>query len=118
MVDIKHAGARRLLGNRLLRLALRAHEEHRLAILREIGNEFRGVFEMLEGLLKIDDVDSVPLPVDVLLHLWVPAASLVAEMDAGLQKVFHRDTRQNSSLMICPSADGCRHPSADGSLRP
>ena len=37
-----------------------------------------------------NDINPVALHVDILGHLGVPAAGLVAEMNAGLQELFHR----------------------------
>jgi len=55
------------------------------ALRGEIRNELGGFFEKTECLLKIDDVDAVPFPIDVLLHLGIPTFGLVAEVNAGLQ---------------------------------
>jgi len=49
--------------------------------------------------LQVNDVNSVTLPVDVLLHLRVPAARLVAEVNSSLQEFFHRNIRQLSSFV-------------------
>ena len=90
MVDVVHAAAHGFLGNGLLRLALGAHEQDRLALARKIGNEARRLFEELQGLLQVNDVNPVAFPVDVFLHLGVPAARLVAEVNSSLQELFHR----------------------------
>ena len=39
--------------------------------------------------LHIDDVNHVPLAVDVGLHLRVPAADAVTEVDAGVHELFN-----------------------------
>ena len=49
------------------------------------------LLEALERLLQIDDVDAAALGEDEALHLRVPAARLVAEMDSGFQKLSHAD---------------------------
>ena len=45
----------------------------------------------LERLLEVDDVDAVALAVDEPLHLRVPAAGLVTEVDTGLEQLLHGD---------------------------
>src|SRR5207249_2998652 len=42
-----------------------------------------------ERLLEVDDVDAVPLHEDEALHLRVPTARLVPEVDPGLQELLH-----------------------------
>src|SRR5262249_15116149 len=86
-----HADARRLLGDCVHGLLLRADEEDRAAALREVARERRGLFDALDGLLEIDDVDCAALAEDEPLHLRVPAARLVAEVHSGFQKLSHAD---------------------------
>src|SRR3712207_6966300 len=59
---------------------------------------FRSVLCLLQqtlGLLKVDDVDPVPLAEDVAAHLRVPAPGLMTEVHAGLED--RKSTRLNSS---------------------
>src|SRR5690606_15380026 len=86
--DEEHAGATRLFLDDLLRLALRAHEEHRAATTDGIDDEVEGALEEARGLVEIDDVDPAARAVDERTHLRVPALRLVAEVDAGLEEVF------------------------------
>jgi hypothetical protein len=86
----------RFLGDRVLRLALRADEEDvppsaatRARTPRPPGTACR--------LAEVDDVDAVPFAEDERLHLRVPALRLVPEVNAGLQQVFHRDPGQAAS---------------------
>ena len=81
-----------------------------------------GLAEHLQGFLQIDDVDSIAFAEDIFLHLRVPTAGLVAEVNAGLQQFFHRNfnCQWTSSLdwMLAAPADSdlrsrascCRHP--------
>jgi hypothetical protein len=46
-----------------------------------------GLREQGLGLEEIDDVDAAPLTMDETAHLGVPAARLVAEVNAGLQQL-------------------------------
>ena len=95
VVDVGRVGAIGLLLDRLLRLLLRADEEHVATVLDGVAHEaVRGV-DPLQRLLEVDDVDAVALTEDEALHLRVPAPGLVSEVDAGLQQLLHGD-------------DGCR----------
>ena len=55
-----------------------------LALRGEVLDELQRILEQVRRLLQVEDVDAVALAEDELLHLRVPAAGLVAEMDAGL----------------------------------
>ena len=61
------------------------------AALGEIPSERMRLFEQLERLREVDDVDPAPLAEDEAAHLRVPAARLVAEVHAGLQQLSHGD---------------------------
>jgi hypothetical protein len=80
------------------RLLLGADDEDLTAACHRVAHEVNRVVESRDGLLQVDDVDSVPLGEDELAHLRVPAAGLVAEMDAGLQQLFHANGRNQGSL--------------------
>ena len=54
-------------------------------------NVLRRLVEALARLRQVDDVDAGPLVEDEAAHLGVPATRLVAEVDAGLQQLSHRD---------------------------
>ena len=107
--DVRHADARRLGGDGVLRLLLRADEEHRPAARGEVARKVVGLLEQLGGLGQVDDVDAAALGEDEALHLRVPAAGLVAEVDSGLQELTHGDDCQGSgplSWLICGTAGG------------
>ena len=76
-------------GDDLLRLALGADEEDRLAFGSEPGNEIESIPEERQGLVEIHDVDPTPRPVDVRPHARVPPLGFVAEMEARFQQVPH-----------------------------
>jgi hypothetical protein len=87
VVDVRHAGG---LGDRLdpvAGLLLGADEQHRPAAVGDLGGEALGLLEQSLRLEQIDDVDAGALAVDETAHLRVPAARLVAKMDAGLQQL-------------------------------
>ena len=95
VIDVVHATAHGFFSNGFLGLTLGAHEENDLPFPRQIGNELGGFLEELEGLLQVDNVNPVALPVDVFLHLGVPAPRLVAEVYSRLQEFLHGNVRQN-----------------------
>ena len=56
---------------------------------REAARDRFDVFKHGHRLLQIDDMDAIAGTKDVWLHLWVPAAGLVAKMHPGFQELFH-----------------------------
>src|SRR5439155_18817033 len=72
--------------DRVARLLLGAHEQHGPAAVSEVAGERLRLREQRRGLDQVDDVDAAALAVDEAAHLWVPAARLVAEVNAGLQQ--------------------------------
>ena len=85
LIDEEHTAALRFLGDDVLRLSLRADEEHGLAVGRQVRDELLRVAELLDRLVQVEDVDSVSLAEDEFLHLRIPPLRLVAEVHAGLQ---------------------------------
>src|SRR5437588_63380 len=91
LIDEVHSGALSFLGDRLLRLLLCADEEDLPAVGGQVPHEDVGLLDARQRLLKVDDVDPVPLHEDEALHLRVPAAGLMSEVDSGLEELLHRD---------------------------
>ena len=89
LVDVRLVGAGRLLGDRLLGLLLGPDEQDLLAARDGLADELEGDIETLDRLGQVDDVDPVALGEDEWLHLRVPAAGLVAEVDTGLEQLAH-----------------------------
>ena len=85
-----HAAAGSLVTDGLLSLLLGADEQDLAALCSGVADEVVSLIELLHGLLQVNDVDTIALGEDVLRHLGVPAAGLVAEVDTGLEKLFHR----------------------------
>src|SRR5581483_2881690 len=100
LVDVRHAALLGVGGDGVLRLLLGADEEHRAVVGDEVADEAVGHLDALQRLAQVDDVDPVALSEDEPLHLGVPAPSLVAEMDAGLQQVLHGDDSHELLLPI------------------
>src|SRR5208282_3275386 len=106
LVHVEHRAALRLFGDCVLCLALGAHEEDDSAFGRQILHEFRRFLEHLQRLLQIDNVDTIALAKDVLLHLRVPPLRLVPEVNASFEQLLHRDIRQStSSVGLHPDTD-------------
>jgi hypothetical protein len=93
LVDVRHAGPRRLLGDRFLGLLLRPDEQDHLAAGDGLADGVEREVQPLDGLGEIDDVDPVALRENERAHLGIPAARLMAEMDPGLEQLPHRNGR-------------------------
>ena len=107
VVHVEHPAAVGFFSDGFLRLALRPEKKNSFALSRLFSHVTRGVAEHLQGLLQVNNVDSIAFPENVFLHLRVPAARLVAKMNSSLQKLFHRnfDSQSSSSregMLISP----------------
>ena len=72
-----------------LGLLLRANEQDGLAIGGELLHKLIGVVETRDGLLQVDDMDAIAVHKDEWLHFGVPAARLMPEVNARLEKLLH-----------------------------
>ena len=88
-VDIWLAGPGCLLGDGLLGLLLGPHEQDAVAPGNRVAYETQRHIKALVGLGKVNDVDPVALRENERAHLGIPAARLVAEVNAGLQELPH-----------------------------
>ena len=91
MVDEMLAARRGRIGDRVLRLALGADEQHLAAAGDRCLDEVQSAGEQRNGLRQIDDVNAVAVAENIRLHPRVPAVGLVAEVCAGLKQLLHRD---------------------------
>ena len=66
-------------------LPLGADKEDRFARSHGIPDEGIGLLHPREGLLQIDDVDTIALAEEKFLHLRIPAVGLVSEVHSGFQ---------------------------------
>ena len=93
VVDVILAAALGRLGDRLLRLALGADEQHPAAAGDDVADRLQALVQHRHRLLEIDDVDAVAHAEDVGRHLRVPAPRVMAEMNAGFEQLTHRVSR-------------------------
>src|SRR5690606_29872404 len=91
LVDVVLASAFRFFTDCILCLFFSSDEEHFAAFCTSLAHEVVCFLKFLDRLLKVDDVDAVTLHEDVFLHLRVPAACLVTEVDTCFKKLFHCD---------------------------
>jgi hypothetical protein len=95
LVHVRHAALVGVRSDRVLSLLLRADEQNRAAVGDEVADEGVRRLDASERLLEVDDVDAAALAEDESLHLGVPPAGLVPEMDARLEQLTHGDDRRH-----------------------
>ena len=83
--------ALRFFGDGFLGLTLGADKQNGSTVTGDFADEAAGFAEHLQGFLQVDDVNAVALPEDIFLHLGIPTARLVTEVNAGLQQLLHGD---------------------------
>src|SRR5438128_3557675 len=98
-----HARSFGFLGYRFLRLLLRPDEQDLPAVSGQVSHEDVRLLDARERLLEVDDVDAVALHEDEALHLRIPTARLVPEMDTRLEQLLHGDDGHGDSP-FCSSA--------------
>ena len=113
---VRHPAPLAFLDDRLGRLPLGSHEQDQAVRGGDPVEELGRAQQAADGLLQVDDVNQVPLAVDVRLHLRVPAAGPVAEMHAGVDQVFHDECHATTSAQSLD--DSSRAPGAKGPGRP
>ena len=96
VIHVKHPAAFGFLADGVLSLTLGTHEEHVAPVGREIANELGGVAEIVQRLLQVDDVNSIPLAENERLHLRVPTPCLVPEVYSGFEQLLHLDIRHKT----------------------
>ena len=101
MVDERHAGGFGDVLDRVARLLLGADEQHGPAAVGERPGELLRLVERRGGLEQIDDVDAATLTMDEAAHLGVPAARLVAEVNAGLQQLRYAYLSHEVLPLLC-----------------
>src|SRR5690625_4995875 len=91
LVYVGHAHARGLFSDRFLRLLLGSDEQNVSAMGHGLLHELVSAVDMSQGLLQVNDVDTVAFGEDETLHLRVPATSLVSEVDTAVEELSHSD---------------------------
>jgi hypothetical protein len=86
-----HSAALSLPLNEAFGLPLGADKNRISSLSYDLRQKVGGSNEALDRLADIDDVNEIPLPKDVGLHLGVPAADPMPEMNARLDQVLNLD---------------------------
>ena len=94
VIDVILAAALGSFGDRLLRLALGADQQHPAAAGDGVADRLQALMQHRHRLFEVDDVDAVAGAEDVGRHLRVPAPRVMAEMDAGFEQLAHRVSGQ------------------------
>ena len=95
LVYEERPGALGLVAHDVLRLLLGADEEHDVSLAGQLFDDFVGLAQLLHGEREVDDVNAVALLEDERLHLWIPPAGLMAEVDARFKQLAHGDDGHN-----------------------
>src|SRR5207253_2870822 len=94
----------------VLSLLLRSHEQDHAALPPKVPYEVVRLLEAGQGLLQVNDVDARALPEQETLHLGIPTAGLVAEVDAGLEQLPSRGDRHEWMPPFGSSSAGSPRP--------
>jgi len=86
---VGHAGTRGGFLYFLLGLLLGADEQDRTAIENDLVEKSAGDFDLGEGLVEVDNVNSVTRGKNEFFHLGVPPLGLMTEMNPGFQQLFN-----------------------------
>ncbi len=84
-VGLAHAGC--LLGDCLLSLLLGSHEEDGSTVCDELLDEVVRAVDVLERLLKVNDVDATAFGENESFNFRVPAPGLVSEVNAAVEQL-------------------------------
>ena len=68
-------------------------DDDETAAARDFRQELVGPQQAAHRFAQIDDMNEIALAVNIRPHLRIPAAGAMAEMNAGLDQVFHLDNR-------------------------
>ena len=80
-------------------LLLGTHEQHLTAFGHQVPNIGVGRLNVSKGLSQVDDVNAVALTEDEPLHLRIPSAGLVSEVDPGIEQLTHRHDWRHGFLL-------------------
>ncbi len=82
LIDEGHSHALGVTADRLLSLLLGSNEQNRAAFCDSVAYKGVGLLDSVQGLNEVDHIDAATLAVDESLHLGIPTAGLVSEVDA------------------------------------
>ena len=91
LINVAAASALGLFDDRVAAAALGVHEEDLAAASGEFANELFSFGKLFNRLFEVDDMNLVAGAEDVLSHLGVPEAGLVAEVATGFEHFTHAD---------------------------
>ncbi len=100
LVDVGHAAPLGVALHAVLGLLLGADEQQGATVGDHVADEGIRRGDVIERLLEVDDVDAGALAVDEPLHLRVPTAGLVSEMDAGFEQLSKSHDRGHGGLLL------------------
>jgi predicted AlkP superfamily pyrophosphatase or phosphodiesterase len=89
MIDVELTATVSFFSDRFLGLSFGSYEQDITTAFGYFTNEIVSSLKTFNGLLKVDDINTVSLRKDEWLHLWVPAPGLVTEVYSTFQKLFH-----------------------------
>ena len=89
LVDVEHIATFCLLFDGVLCLFLRADEENGFAFCCNALYKVVSGFDVIDGDLKVDDVNVVSGCIDVLAHFRIPTFGLMSEVYACFEQGFH-----------------------------
>src|ERR1041385_8462315 len=89
--DEVHRRALSLFAHDVLCLPLRADEENVTAATDGVRDVVERALQKVRGLVQVDDVNAVASAVDVRPHLRIPSLRLMAEVNASVEQIAHRE---------------------------
>ncbi|CAB4700097.1 unannotated protein [freshwater metagenome] len=84
----------------ILSLLLSADKQHGSSVGDKVTDKGVRLFDTTQGLMQVDQVDTTAITVDESLHLGIPTAGLMAEMNSGIQELLHSDYWCHGLLLL------------------
>ena len=112
LVHVEHTATQSLVLNSLLSLFFGTHKQNILALSSHRFHKVISLIHLVYCFLQVNNVDTVPFSEDKTRHFGVPSPGLVAEMNTGLQQLFHRNYCHFKFLLLFtpPAASKALHP--------
>ena len=83
----------------VLCLLLGTNEQNGAALCGDLGYCLVSLVNLYNGLLQVDDVDTVSLGEDVRSHLRVPSSGLMSKMNTSFKQLLHRNNAHVFTLL-------------------